>query len=72
MSGTPQQIARQRVMELAADDRYRPFVVGYLLSCLDERHWQALVDAAIEFSETNIRRQEELLSRMDGIPIQRG
>ena len=72
MSETPQQIARQRVMELAADDRYRPFVVGYLLSCLDERHWQALVDAAIEFSETNIRRQEELLSRMDGIPIQRG
>ena len=72
MSETPQQIARQRVMELAADARYRPFVVGYLLSCLDERHWDALVDAAIEFSETNIRRQQELLSRVDAIPIQRG
>lgn len=72
MPETRQHIARQRVMELAADDRYRPFVVGYLLSCLDERHWEALVDAAIEFSETNIRRQEELLSRVDGLPDKRG
>jgi hypothetical protein len=72
MSDTPQQIARQRVMELAADARYRPFVVGYLLSCLDERHWEALVQAAIEFSETNIRRQQESLSRIEGIPSKRG
>ena len=72
MPETRQQIARQRVMELAADARYRPFVVGYLLSCLDERHWESLVHAAIEFSETNIARQEELLSRMDGLPDKRG
>lgn len=72
MSTNPQETARQRVMELAADARYRPFVVGYLLSCLDERHWQALVDAAIEFSETNIERQNAALKRVGGIPIQRG
>lgn len=72
MSESPQQIARERVMELAADERYRPFVVGYLLSCLDERHWEALVHAAIEFSETNIRRQQELRSRVDGIQTKRG
>lgn len=72
MSESPQQIARERVMELAADERYRPFVVGYLLSCLDERHWEALVHAAIEFSETNIARQAELRSRVDGIQTKRG
>lgn len=72
MSESPQQIARQRVMELAADARYRPFVVGYLLSCLDERHWSALVDAAIEFAETNIARQNDAVKRVGGIPSQRG
>ena len=72
MPETRQQIARQRVMELAADARYRPFVVGYLLSCLDERHWESLVNAAIEFSETNIARQQEAFSRVDGLPEIRG
>lgn len=72
MSESPQETARARVMELAADERYRPFVVGYLLSCLDERHWDALVHAAIEFSETNIARQRELRSRIEGIPNKRG
>jgi hypothetical protein len=72
MSDESQLAARERVMELAADARYRPFVVGYLLSCLDERHWQALVDAAIEFTEANIRRRRELESRIEGMPGKRG
>lgn len=72
MSSNPQETARQRVIELAADARYRPFVIGYLLSCLDERHWQALVEAAIEFSETNIERQNAALKRVGGIPSNRG
>lgn len=72
MSESPQLTARDRVMELAADARYRPFVIGYLLSCLDERHWNALVEAAIEFGEANIRRQAELRSRVEGMPGKRG
>jgi hypothetical protein len=55
--------ARDRVLELAADGRYRPFVVGYLLSCLSERHWDALVQAALEFGEAAKARQEAAESR---------
>lgn len=72
MSEDPRTAARDRVVAMAADARYRPFIVGYLLSCLDERHWEALVHAAIEFSEANIARQAELRSRVDGIQIKRG
>ena len=46
-----QQTARDRVFELAAEPEYRPYIVGYLLSCLDERHWTALVQSALEFTE---------------------
>lgn len=46
-----QQAARDRVFELAADPEFRPYIVGYLLSCLDERHWSALVQSALEFTE---------------------
>lgn len=51
MSQSPQQTARDRVQELADDPRYRPYVVGYLLSCLDERHWDALVQSALSYVE---------------------
>ena len=66
------QDARDRVQSMANDARYRPFIVGYLLSCLDERHWEALANAAIEFAENNIARQEESLKRVEGIPSKRG
>lgn len=72
MTDSRKQNARLRVIELAADGRYRPFVIGYLLSCLDERHWEALVECAIEFGEANATRQKEALDRMDGIPTKRG
>jgi len=58
-----QQLARDRVLELADDARYRPFVVGYLLSCLDERHWSALVQAALEFGERRVQQQDEARAR---------
>jgi hypothetical protein len=58
-----QQLARDRVLELADDARYRPFVVGYLLSCLDERHWASLVQAALEFGESRVRQQDEMKAR---------
>jgi len=63
MALEPHQAARERVIELAADARYRPFVIGYLLSCLDERHWLALVEAAIEFGEGVAARQAESIER---------
>lgn len=46
-----QQVARDRVFELAADPAIRPYILGYLLSCLDERYWSALVQSALEFTE---------------------
>lgn len=51
MAKTPSEIARDRVQELADDPRYRPYVIGYLLSCLDERHWDALVQSALAYVE---------------------
>jgi len=51
MPQSPHQAARDRVQELADDPRYRRYVVGYLLSCLDERHWDALVQSALQYVE---------------------
>lgn len=51
MQKSPQQTARDRVQALADDPRYRPYVIGYLLSCLDERHWDALVQSALQYVE---------------------
>lgn len=45
------EIARARLTELIDDPRFRPYVFGYLLSCLDERHWADLVQSALEFTE---------------------
>lgn len=56
-------IARQRIVELGNDPRYRPYVIGYLLSCLDERHWDALVQSALEFVEGLERLGEESAQR---------
>lgn len=51
MQQTARQAARDRIQELAEDPRYRPYVIGYLLSCLDERHWDALCQSAVEYVE---------------------
>lgn len=51
MSDESMRIARDRVMELADDPVYRPYVIGYLLSCLNERHWLALVESALMYVE---------------------
>lgn len=51
MPQSPQEAARDRVQALADDPRYRPYVIGYLLSCLDERHWDALVQSALQYVE---------------------
>lgn len=72
MPETPHEIARRRVMELADDPTYRPFVVGYLLSCLPERHWEALVQSALEFVEGVDRHRAELAQRFTEVRKERG
>jgi len=67
-----QQILRDRVIDLAADAKYRPYVIGYLLSCLDERHWEALVQSALEFGEQVQQLQAEFKGRIEGMPDKRG
>jgi hypothetical protein len=62
MLNGPQQAARDRVHELAADPVYRPYVIGYLLSALDERHWEALVASAIDFVES-VKAEDSALGR---------
>jgi hypothetical protein len=57
---------------LADDPRYRPFVVGYLLSCLDERHWLALVDAAVAYVEGIQEHQEAVKVRLVELRKERG
>jgi hypothetical protein len=57
---------------LAADPRYRPFVVGYLLSCLDERHWNALVEAALAYVEGIQELQEATRARAQEVSRERG
>lgn len=58
MAMSPTELARQRVTDLADDPRYRPYVIGYLLSCLPERHWDALVQSALEFGEYMAHQRE--------------
>jgi len=72
MSRKPGQNARDYVIATAEDPRFRPFIIGYLLSCLDERHWEALADAAVEFATANVERQRESINRVAGLPNKRG
>jgi hypothetical protein len=72
MQKNPAQIARDRLQELAADPRYRPYIVGYLLSCLDERHWAALVEAALEYGEGLVALQEASEARARELAAERG
>lgn len=65
MSNEARNAARDRIMELAADPKYRPYVIGYLLSCLDERHWQALVESAIEFVDGLAAAHEADMARLE-------
>lgn len=67
MQDAQRRILRERVEELASDPKYRPYVVGYLLSCLDERHWEALVQSALEFSERAEALGKELTGRTEGM-----
>lgn len=67
MTNDPRQIARDRVMDLANDPAYRPYVVGYLLSCLDERHWEALVQSALEYVEGLKELERDAQSRARGL-----
>lgn len=53
------QATRNRLFQLADDPQTRPYVFGYLLSCLDERHWQALAESAMQFAADNVRLQRE-------------
>lgn len=71
MSRRPGQNARDYVIATAEDARHRPFIIGYLLSCLDERHWEALADAAVEFSSANVERQRDAINRVAGLPDKR-
>jgi len=66
------QTARDRVQELADDPRYRRFVVGYLLTCLDERHWNALVEAALAYVEGIQELQEATRARAAEVSRERG
>jgi len=59
----PTAVARDRIIELAADPATRPYVIGYLLSCLDERHWPQLVQSALEFAEGMVERQATAQAR---------
>jgi hypothetical protein len=72
MSRDAQNAARDRVQALADDPRYRPFVIGYLLSCLDERHWMALVEAAVEYVAALEAQREELQARSEVLRQERG
>ena len=64
MAKTAADIARDRVQELADDPRYRPYVVGYLLSCLDERHWGALVQSALDYVDGLAAEEEARKARV--------
>lgn len=72
MPGVSPQQARDRVQELADDPRYRRFVIGYLLSCLDERHWNALVEAALAYVEGVEELQEANRARAQEVSAERG
>lgn len=56
--------ARERLVELAEDPEFRPFIVGYLISALDERYWPLLVQVALEHVETMQSLQEATSSRV--------
>lgn len=64
--------ARDQVQALADDPRYRPFVIGYLLSCLDERHWMALVEAAVAFVEGLEAQRAADVARLEVLRQERG
>jgi len=72
MPQTPQEIARDRVLELAGDARYRPFVIGYLLNCLSERHWDSLVQAALEYVDGVAAQQTAAERRAQEVSTERG
>lgn len=72
MTESARQAARNRVLELANDPQFRPFIIGYLLGCLDERHWEALAEAAVQFAADNVRRQREAVERLEGLHSRRG
>lgn len=72
MPETPQEDARRQVQALADDARYRPFVIGYLLSCLDERHWMALVEAAVSFVDGLEAQRVADLARLEVLRTERG
>lgn len=57
MAHEDSQTARERLMELAEDPEFRPFILGYLVAALDERFWPLLVQNALEHAE----RASELL-----------
>lgn len=57
---------------LAADNpTTRRFVVGYLLSCLDERHWAALADAAVDYAQGQAGLQEATVARLRAVQDER-
>lgn len=66
------EAARGQVQALADDPRYRPFVIGYLLSCLDERHWMALVEAAVSFVEGLEAQRAADVARLEVLRQERG
>lgn len=72
MSETPQETARRSVLALADDPRYRPFVISYLLNCLDERHWMALVEAALAFVEGLEAQRTADTARLEVLRQERG
>lgn len=59
MQENSKQATRNRLFQLADDPTTRPYIVGYLLSCLDERHWEALAESAMQFALDNVRLQRE-------------
>lgn len=72
MQKQPGQNTRDYVIAVAEDPRFRPFIIGYLLSCLDERHWEPLAHAAIDFATGNVELQREAINGIAGLPNKRG
>jgi len=71
MPDPTQQTARRRLMELAQDPAYRPFILGYLIEALDERYWPLLVQVALEHVEQLAELQEASRARVGELTTER-
>ncbi len=71
MTEATHQTARNRLMELAEDPLYRPFILNYLIMALDERYWPLLVEVTLEHVDDVKALQERDKNRLGDLFVER-